>query len=287
VGSAREVLGIVVGDELMARWVGWFAPEVQPFLVPEGSALAELGRAMDARPAAVEWRDTFGIYSPDEGLTCRGLTATEFRALPRDRRAELVRGQRVAGRRLVPSVRAWPGLWGHGIREQADGHRFVWWRDLLEGRELEALVPFVEGGMRRSRHAEVPAEVWRGAQRVLPGAAEQAGRFPAGSGPNCLATVMAASGVSDSSTQWMQREPFEQWLADRTRPGGRDDRPGTVLVWRSPEGLVQHVAVTLGDGWALHKPSQGWMTPVKVLTVAEVLLSARCPGRRLTRRTVL
>ncbi|WP_221632412.1 hypothetical protein [Oryzihumus leptocrescens] len=95
---------------------------------------------------------------------------------------------------------------------------------------------------------------------------------------------MAASGVSDAATQWMQREPFEEWLAARTRPGGRDDRPGTVLVWRSAEGLVQHAAVTLGDGWALHKPSQGWMSPVKVLTVAEVLLSARCPGRRLTRR---
>ena len=242
---------------------------------------------MATGPAAVEWRDTFEIYTPPDGMTCRGMTAAEFMALPRAGRAELVRGQRAAGRRLVPSVRAWPGLRDRGIREQADGHRFVWWPDLVTGHEDEALVPFVEEGMRRSRHAEVAADVWREAGRVLPGAHELAGRFPGGSGPNCLATVMAASGVSDVATQWMQREPFEQWLAARTRPGGRDDRPGTVFVWRSAEGLVQHAAVTLGDGWALHKLSQGWMSPVKVLTVAEVLLSARCPGRRLTRRSLL
>ncbi|MGZ4686628.1 hypothetical protein [Oryzihumus sp.] len=286
-GSAREVLGIEVGDELMARWAGWFAPEVQPFLVPEGSALAELGRPGATGPAAVELRDTFEIYTPPAGMTCRGVTAAEFTALPREVRAELVRTQRAVGRRLVPSVRSWPALRDHGIRGQADGHRFVWWPELLGGREDDALVPFVEEGMRRSRHAEVPAAVWREAGRVLPGARELAGTFPGGSGPNCLATVMAASGVSEVATRWMQREPFEEWLAGHTCPGGRDDHPGTVLVWRSQAGLVQHAAVTLGAGWALHKPSQGWMSPVKVLTMAEVLLSARCPGRRLTRRRLV
>ena len=287
VGSMREVLGIEVSDELMARWVGWVAPEVQPFLVPEGSGLAQVGRPMDTSPAAVEWRDTFEVYAPGEGMTCRGLTAAEFLALPRDARAGLVRTQRAAGRRLVPSVRTWPALRDHGIREQADGHRFVWWPDLVAGREDEVVVPFVEEGMRRSRHVEVTAAVWREATRVLPGAPGLAGRFPDGSGPNCFATVMAAAGVDDVATRWMQREPFEEWLAARTRRGGRDDRPGTVLVWRSPDGLVQHAGVTLGDGWAMHKPSQGWMSPVKVLTVAEVLLSARGPGRRLTRRTLV
>jgi len=83
-----------------------------------------------------------------------------------------------------------------------------------------------------------------------------------------------------------QREPFETWLAAATRPGGQDDEPGTVLVWRSASGLVQHAAVTLSAGWALHKPSQGWMSPTKVLTVGQVKLSARCVDRRLTRRTL-
>jgi cell wall-associated NlpC family hydrolase len=63
--------------------------------------------------------------------------------------------------------------------------------------------------------------------------------------------------------------------------------PGTVLVWRSASGAVQHAAVTLGAGWALHKPSQGWMSPVKVLEVRDLLRSARGPDRRLGRRTLV
>lgn len=27
------------------------------------------------------------------------------------------------------------------------------------------------------------------------------------------------------------------------------------MVWRDRDGSVQHAAVTLDDGWALHKPS--------------------------------
>ena len=88
-------------------------------------------------------------------------------------------------------------------------------------------------------------------------------------------TWAAASGV------------LPQWLSETTRPGGCDGDPGTVLVWRSPDGLVQHAAVTIGGGWALHKPSQGWMSPRKVLTVQDVLRSARAAGRRLERRTLV
>lgn len=121
---------------------------------------------------------------------------------------------------------------------------------------------------------------------LLPGARALAGRFPAGSGPNCFGTVMAAAGVAGAESVWMQREPFETWLAGTTRAGGRDGDVGTVLVWRSPDGLVQHAAVTLGDGWALHKASQGWMSPTTVLTVADAVRSARSAGRRLHRHTL-
>ena len=110
-----------------------------------------------------------------------------------------------------------------------------------------------------------------------------AGRFPTKSGPNCFGTVIAAAGIADAEDVWMQREAFEEWLAANTNEGGRDHDVGTVLVWRSPEGAVQHAAVTLGHGFALHKPSQGWMSPTKVLTVAEVKASARGVGRRLHR----
>ena len=94
---------------------------------------------------------------------------------------------------------------------------------------------------------------------------------------------MAAAGVVDAETVWMQREPFEEWLTAECRQGGSDDDPGTILVWRSADGVVQHAAATLGDGWALHKPSQGWMSPTKVLGIAQCRASARGPGRRLER----
>ena len=85
----------------------------------------------------------------------------------------------------------------------------------------------------------------------------------------------------------MQREPFEDWLATSTVPGGKDVEAGTVIVWRSPDGTVQHAALTLGDGWALHKPSQGWMSPTKVPTVPDVIASARSKGRRLSQRRIV
>jgi hypothetical protein len=89
---------------------------------------------------------------------------------------------------------------------------------------------------------------------------------------------MGAADVAGAPETWMQREPFDRWLATATRPGGRD-QVGTVLVWRA--------AVTIGDGWALHKPSQRWMSPTKVLTVRDAMLSARVPGHHLQRRTLL
>jgi hypothetical protein len=39
-------------------------------------------------------------------------------------------------------------------------------------------------------------------------------------------------------------------------------------------------------GWALHKPSQGWMSPAKVLTVSEAMFSARTRGQHVQRRTL-
>jgi hypothetical protein len=69
--------------------------------------------------------------------------------------------------------------------------------------------------------------VWGSVSDVLPAAKELAGTFPQGSGPNCFGAVMDVAGVSGAANIWMQREPFEEWLFDVTRPGGRDDDPGT------------------------------------------------------------
>jgi hypothetical protein len=166
-------------------------------------------------------------------------------------------------------------------RRQADGHRFVWWKSLLN--EAAVVLPrIVSEDLGPSRHAEVrtwPAE--------LPRARELAGTFPDGSGSNCFGTVMEACGVDGADGVWMQREPFERWLAEHTTTGGRDDAPGTVFVWRNAGQAVQHAAITLGDGWMLHKPSQSWMSPRKVRTVGEVKRSTRTAGWRLQRRSVV
>lgn len=277
------MLGIEVSADLLSRWVEWFAPARQPFLVDAGGPLAGLGRGAAAAELPMETQDTFGVWSLPDGVVCRVVDDEEFHALPRETRGRLVRSQHRLGRWQVPSVRAWSALRPRGVAEQGDGHRFVWWPSLLEGNEVRALVPFVEEGVRPSRHLDVAAQVWSQCSTLLPGARPLAGTFPASSGPNCFGTVMGAAGIPGASTTWMQREPFEEWLADVTVPGGRDDEPGTVLVWRSPQGLVQHAAVTLGGGWALHKPSQGWVSPVQVLTVDEVKRASRQPGRLLSR----
>src|SRR5215207_6062755 len=263
-----RALNIDVADGLVERWVDWFSPAVQPFLA-DAELVSWAGEQTGRGSLAAEVRDTYHLYGRPSGLRYVWLSEAHFMALPRSRRAALVRAQRTFGRELVPSVRSWVSIVGEKAREQADGHRFVWWRSLLNGCAELVLKDYIEEGRRASRHAEVPEQVWSSVARRLPAARRIAGTFATASGPNCFGTVMAAAGVVGADTVWMQREPFERWLAEKTRPGGDDAQPGTVLVWRSPDGLVQHAAVTLGEGWVLHKPSQGWMSPAKILTTKE------------------
>ena len=281
---AVRCLGIDVPPALLARWAGWFAPRTQPFLTgPE--LLARLGMTVSTAPLPAELRDTYEVYGTSVGVVW--LDEATFAGLPRRHRAALVRSQVTQERAVVPSVRAWAGVLGGAARAQADGHRFVWWPSLLAGHEDRVLAAYVSEGRRPSRHDQVTDATWAAASGLLPQARSLAGTFADRSGPNCFGTVMAAAGVPGADLEWMLREPFEQWLSETARPGGCDRDPGTVLVWRSPDRLVQHAAVTIGGGWALHKPSQGWMSPRKVLTVQEVLRSARAAGRRLERHTLL
>jgi hypothetical protein len=269
------VLGIRVPGELVERWVEWLAPVEQPFFVTRRQA-ARWKLPVDDREPSREARDTYLTYAVDaKAALVSWLDEAAYFDLPRATRAALVRAQVECGRGSVPTVRRWSSV--VDVRRQADGHRFVWWKSLL-GRPRLVLPEILSEDLGPSRHAEVrrwPARV--------PRARELAGTFPLGSGPNCFGTVMAACGVEGAESVWMLREPFEAWLAAETVPGGRDDVAGTVLVWRSTAGAVQHAAVTLGDGWMLHKPSQSWMTPRKVRTVAEVKRATRTAGWRLER----
>ena len=278
-----NVLGIEVNQELLLRWTGWFAPKSQPFLIPKGHRLETIGERFDPKQNP-EIRDTFEIYGEEDRILCRAVDAEAFLALPRDERSNLIQLQVQQGRPLVPAIRSWPNLSSRAINAAGNGLRFLWWPHLLVGHAEEILIPYIEEGRLPSRHREVPEEVWLDASSTLPGARAIAGTFALASGPNCFGTVMAAAGVEGASLEWTLREPFEEWLTQNSSVGGNDEKTGTLLIWRSDSGQVEHAAVTLGGGLALHKPSQGWMSPVKVLRVAEIIQSARSKGRRLTRR---
>lgn len=249
----RQVLSIDVDSGVLNQWRAWLMPPEQPYLLARGVAGAA-GLADDRERLSLEFADSFLLYGIGDHAVC-WLTRSGSRRLP----SEVRRNQ--------PAAHRWPS------RDHAG--------------DIARAVRFVEEGRRQSRHAEVGGPTWRSAARVLPAARDLAGTFPPASGPNCFAAVMGAAGVPGAAATWMVREPFEQWLAAETRPGGRDDQAGTVLVWRDINQAVQHTAVTLGDGWALHKPSQGWMSPTKVLTVRGVILSSRVRGHHLQRRTLL
>jgi hypothetical protein len=251
--QGAQVLGIEVGAPLLARWRDWLMPAEQPYLVPRDVAL-RAGLADDRERLSFEVTDSFMLYGIGDHAVC-WLS-------------------RAGSRRLPAEVR----------RDQPARHR--WPSDRFDD-DFARIVRFVEEGRRRSRHTDVAETTWRRASDVLPAARDLAGTFPPGSGPNCFGTVMGVAGVAGAAGTWMQREPFEDWLAAETRPGGRDDLPGTVLIWRDAELSVQHAAVTLGDGWALHKPSQGWMSPAKVLTVRDVIFSSRYRGHHLQRRSLV
>ncbi|HEY3560462.1 MAG TPA: hypothetical protein VGL05_23515 [Kribbella sp.] len=275
------VLGVPVSPDLLERWVDWLAPDEQPFFVTRKQARTWKLEA-DEREPSREDRDTYWIYAIDrKAARTVCLSEAAYGELPKPTRAALVRAQVNHGRGSVPTVRRWVGEIGPEVRQQADGHRFVWWKSLIK-RPREVLPQIVMSGMGPSRHQEVRA--W---PKQFPRVRELAGTFADGSGPNCFGTVMAASGVEGAEQVWMVREPFEEWLAGHTEPGGTDDVPGTVFVWRDSAALVQHAALTIGDGWMLHKPSQSWMSPRKVRTVAEVKRATRTAGWRLERHRVL
>jgi hypothetical protein len=272
---AMRVLGVDVSADLKERWRAWLAPQRQPFYLTSAQ-VAGWGLTTGDPPTDPQLRDTYALYHVTPGLDVVWLDEAAFGALPRPVRAGIVRAQVNHRRDAVPTVRRYADLVNAQV--QADGHRFVWWPSMVTDAVLDR---FVADDAPASRHGEVSDEQWAA---TLPGARALAGTYPHGSGPNCFGTVMAAAGVPGAAEEWMQREPFEAWLASSTAPGGRDVDAGTVLLWRSRDGLVQHAAVTLGGGWVLNKRSQCWHAPRVVLTVATAIASSRAAGWHLSRR---
>jgi len=269
-----EVLGIKVDHSLVHRWREWFAPERQPFRTDRLAAGLSHGQELGPSP---EVRDTFHMY----GGTWVWLDESEFIRLSLGVRRALLFRREAIGHvgQLATSTR-------RVVESGRTDSRVVWWPSLVRVVGDEPVVSYVEEGVRASRHREVTWAVWSAARRVLPDAAELAGTFAPGSGPNCFGTVMAAAGVPGAGAQWMLQKPFEEWLADNATPiraATRDHIPGVVFVWRDADGLAAHAAVTIGDGYALSKPSQAWCSPRFVWTVRETISAARGRGITLSR----
>lgn len=271
--DVASALGIKVPSELLDRWRQSFAPRFQPFRSNRLDSNTP-GRPMEP---TLDLRDTFHVYSGD----WTWLEESEFVDLSlKVRRALLFR--RVALGRLdqVPAH-----AWALADSQRTDS-RIVWWPSLLRRVGDRPLLRYVENGLPPSRHGDIAPESWARASQVLPGAADLAGKLPAASGPNCFGSVLAAAGIQDAETDWGQREPFEAWLAEHATPvqGTKlDRRPGVVLVWRNHIGLAEHAAVTIGDGYVLNKPSQGWFSPYVVWTVQETTVASRYRGVTLSR----
>jgi hypothetical protein len=227
--------------------------------------------------AHLNLRDTFHVYS-DENWTW--LEEPEFTGLDLATKRALLHRRAATGR--VRDLQAC----AHDLPKSSRvDSRLVWWPSLLRRVGDQPLLDYVENGLPPTRHREVTSSIWDSAARLLPGAADLAGKFPASSGPNCFASVLAAAGAGAAS-EWTQREPFEEWLATRTkavRGTQHDQLPGVVLVWRNHDGLAEHAAITIGDGYTLNKPSQGWFSPHLVWTVKETIAASRYRGARLNR----
>ena len=270
-----EALGIRVAGDLLDRWHEWFGPQLQPF----NTARLGVGAPGVGRPAkpTLELRDTFDVYSDDDWTW---LEEAEFADLDLKTRRALLHGRAATG--LLGDI---PDHLRSGAAPQGTDSQIVWWPPLLRTVGDDPLLRYVENGLPHSRHREVTSKTWARAGRILTGAADLAGRFPTSSGPNCFASVLAAAGVGDGS-EWVQREPFEEWLTARTAPirgKARDHLAGVVLVWRTHDGLAEHAAVTIGDGYTFNKPSQGWFSPRLVWTVQETITASRYKGVTLSR----
>lgn len=278
------ILGIDVSAAMLRRWSEWLAPDPQPFFVD--SADDWPGKAGHRDELSEELASTYQLWRVPRSLKVVWVSAEEFRHLPRERRGALVRTQ-VRSRREVPTVKGWSDLIDVALlREQADGHRFVWWPSLLEGNREAILERLVSVDRLPSRHDEIATETWRRCATVLPGAQALAGTFPSAGGPHCFSTVMAAAGLPDT-TPWETTEPFDTWLEASTVRGGRDTEVGTVYVWRTPDGGNFHAAVGIGDGWALEKPSVDWHSPRAVVSVADLVRSNTFKGQRLSRHRMV
>lgn len=284
------MLGIEVSAERLWRWFDYLAPDPQPFVVGGDD---RWGRIADASGVLTqELRDTFRVWAAPKGSRLIWLTSDTFHALSKEDRTALVREQihrrngNHPGAGRVPSVREWSDVLDPALlRSEADGHRFVWWPDLVAMDPERILARIVSAGRLPSQHDAVDETTWAECAPALPGARRVAGTWAPLDEPSCcFSTVMEAAGTTTAGS-CENAAVFDSWLRTACRPIGAADRPGTVLVWRF-EGSPVHAAVCIGDGWTLEKPSQEWHSPRGVARTADVVRTSRAAGQRLERHLI-
>lgn len=258
-----SVLGIPVSESLLEKWRRWYSPALQPFPIDDVIAVERAQLPHRVMQPSDEVRDTFFLYQGEWAW----LQENEFRALSAELRERLLASRR---RATFPKPAS---RWPSELVAAGDG----------------PLVRWVEAGCRPSLHRDVSDEIWLRCARTLPRARSLAGTFPAdGSGANCFATILAAARGDVVDERWVQPDEFADWLQEETRPvrgTAHDADAGTVLVWRE-NGKLAHAAVTIGDGWALVKPSQSWSSPRIVRPACELIMGWRYPGTRLERHRI-
>jgi hypothetical protein len=277
-----RLLEIEVPAELLRRWRRYLAPEWQPFFVRPEDGLSS--PEMDALPVLTDdLRCTYTAWRVRDATAVVWFDEKSYMELSRADRARLVRSQVERRRGAVPSVRRWQGDFEvDKLRAQADGHRFVWWPSLLDENPEPVMRAQVEDGQLPTRHREVSEETWRRCKDVVPRARDIVGAFPESSGANCFGTTLAATGRAVVADRALQ-DQFESFLEEHCTPGGRDEDPGTVLVWRDRDAIPSHSAVTIGDGWGVEKPAETWWTPTIVADVAQLIRVNRSVGLQLER----
>lgn len=278
-----RVLNVPVSAELRALWRGWLAPARQPFfLTGEEAAAFDLQTLPRAELTLTpEERDTHAVWGISAAADrVAWLELADWHGLGSKRQREFLALQLGHRRGNIPRRRDFADL----LPGLPEAH-FLWTPDRLTDAVLQRVVT-LSAGDTPCQKSGVPESVWEAASVHLPRVRELAGTFARHSGANCFGAVMGAAGVPGAENEWMGREPFGAFLQERTRSGGDDTRPGTVLLWRSADGLAQHAAVTLGEGWAFQKASQVWTSPRVVLRVNELKRAARQRGQRLSRLTL-
>jgi hypothetical protein len=84
------VLNIDVSDVLLERWLEWFSPDAQPFVV-DADVASSIGVQTKGASLTDEMRDVYGLYGLPPGLEYAWLSEAQYMCLPSSRRAALVR----------------------------------------------------------------------------------------------------------------------------------------------------------------------------------------------------